>query len=77
VKPWFRYTRLGGWFFVCWPCHWKGGLLLIGGLVAYFGTFIVLIQFAGPMHHPGWAWFAGVGALLAIYLVGVRHAEKL
>jgi len=69
---WFHWSS--GWFhFYCWPCHWKGWLLLLCGIAAAVIGFNVATAVAGS--GEGLVAASAVGLLFA--LVGVLHAESI
>ena len=74
--PWFRYVTLGGWPWFWWPCHWKGALLLLAGVVAMWASAIATIHFAISHRAPGIVLLIGAIAYLPFWLIGVRHAKK-
>lgn len=74
MKPWFRYTFIGGLIRFWWPCHWLGVFVMAGSVVTIFGVFLVGLH-ALP-HHPEVGFLLSIASAVPWGILGAKHAEE-
>ena len=74
--PWFYYLTLRGWPYLWWPCHWKGFLLLLAGILALVAGVLATIPFAMTHHIDGLPLLGGLLFYFPFWVVGIRHSQE-